>query len=76
MAGHGKVFPGSLFHRQRKTTSLIANEIYVTAESIFISKHSAILLFWQGAFRDYAILARRGNQQEARHFGRCFDFLY
>ena len=30
----------------------------------------------RGAFCDYANLARRGNQQEARHFSRCFDFLY
>ena len=33
-AGHGKVCPGFLFHRRRKTTNLIDNEIHVTAETI------------------------------------------
>ena len=37
------------------------------------SKHSAILprTFW-----DSAILARRGNKQNVRHFRTCFDFEY
>ena len=38
-----KFCPGFLFHRRRKTTNLIENEIHVKAETIFISKHSAIL---------------------------------
>ena len=43
VAGHGTVCLGFLFHRRRKTTNLIDNEIHVTAETIFISKHSIIL---------------------------------
>ena len=52
MASHGKVCPGFLFHRRRKTTNLMDNEIHVTAETFcdsvilartVISKHSAIL---------------------------------
>ena len=43
LAGHGKVCPGLLFHPRRKKTDLIDNEIHVTAENIFISKHCAIL---------------------------------
>ena len=63
MAGQGEVCPGLLFHRRRKTTNLIDNEIHLTAQTFFISKHSAIL-------------ARRGNKQKARHFRRHFDIVY
>ena len=57
VVGQGKVCPGFLFHRRCKTTNLIDNEIRLTAETIFISKHSAIL-------------ARGGNKQKVRHFRR------
>ena len=47
VAGHGKLRfgrPGFFsIVRRRKTTNLIFNEIHVTTETIFISKHSAIL---------------------------------
>ena len=44
MVGHAKVCLGFLLHRR---CNLIDNDIHVTAETIFIPKHSAILLFWQ-----------------------------
>ena len=47
VAGYGKLSDTFLFHRRRKTTNLIDNEIHLTAATIFISKHSAILRFWQ-----------------------------
>ena len=62
VAGQGEVCPGLLFHRRRKTTNLIDNEIHLAAQTFFISKHSAIL-------------ARRGNEQKARHFRRHFDIV-
>ena len=62
VAGHSKICPGFLFHCPRKTANLIDNEIHVTAETIFISKHSARL-------------ARRGKTKKVRHFRRCSDFL-
>ena len=48
VAGQGNVSAKFLFHRRRKTANLNDNEIHVTAETIFISKHFAILRFWQG----------------------------
>ena len=90
MAGHGKVWPtGFLFHRRRrKTTNLIDNEIHVTTETIFISKHFAILRFCDSgkdcnfqAFCDpgkkhSAILARRGNRRKVAHFRRHLFVVY
>ena len=56
-------------------TNLIDNElIHVTAETIFISKHSGILASTVIS-KHSAILARRGNKHKVRHFRRCFEAL-
>ena len=54
---------------------MIDNElIHVTAETIFISKHSGILAS-SVISKHSTILARRGNKQKVRHFRRCFEAL-
>ena len=58
MAGHGNVSGTFLLHRRRKTENEIDNEIHVTAETIFISKHSySSAILAKGAInRRYGIL--------------------
>ena len=48
------------------------------SKSYCIEKHMKckIPLIWQGTFLDSAILSRRGNKQQVRHFRRHFDIEY
>ena len=70
VAGHGNVSSTFLLHRRRKTENEIDNEIHLTAETIFISKHSygsAILA--RGAInRRYGILEGVSINQSINQF--------
>ena len=48
MAGYGKLSATFLFHRRRKTTNLIDNEIHLTAATIFIFNEIVIIVkrYW------------------------------